>query len=108
MRFNSVCRETNQLDAPPRELGLQFCKSTQLCCANGGVVLWMRKENSPFVANPLVEVNRAIGSIGLEIGGNGAKTQPSYLVSISNGVILRSSWEVHTAQGAPLIMSPFL
>lgn len=35
----------------------------------------MREENNPVVADELVEVNRTVGGIGFEVGGNGAEAQ---------------------------------
>jgi len=37
--------------------------------------LWVGEENDPVVANELVEVNGALGGLGLEVGGSAAQTK---------------------------------
>ena len=49
----------------------------------------MGEEDDPFVADKLVEVDRAVGGVGLEVGGNSAQTETrclsvmAFLISIS-------------------------
>lgn len=75
--LDSVGRETNQLDAALGELGLELGKGAELGGADGGVVLGMREEDDPGVADELVEVNVSFGCLGLEVGGDGAETERS-------------------------------
>ena len=35
----------------------------------------MREEDDPFVADEFVEVDRAVGGLGLEVGGGGAESE---------------------------------
>lgn len=35
----------------------------------------MGEQDSPAVANEVVERDRAVGGVGLEVGGNGAETE---------------------------------
>lgn len=69
--------KTNQLDATLCEFGLEFGECTQLSGAYWGVILWVREENDPLVADELVEVNVAIGGLSLEVGGFRAETERS-------------------------------
>lgn len=82
MRFDGVCRQTDQLDASLGELGLELCESAQLGGADWSVVLGMGEENSPLIANPVVEINGAIGGFRLEIGGSGAQSKSCYSVNM--------------------------
>lgn len=75
MRLDGVGRKTDQLDATLGELGLKLCKSAELGGANWCVVLWMGEQNNPFVADELVEVDRAVGCLGLEVRGDGAQAE---------------------------------
>lgn len=77
VRLNSVGRETNQLDTALGELGLKLGKGTELGGADGGEVLGVGEEDDPAVANELVEVNLALGGVGLEVGGLGAEAEGS-------------------------------
>ena len=45
--------------------------------------LWVGEENDPIVANELVEVNGALGGLGLEVGGLAA--QAERLWSVAHG-----------------------
>ncbi len=83
MAVDGVGRQSNQLDASSRELGLHFGKRPQLSGAHGGEFFGVAEEDEPFVADELVEVDRTLGRFGLEIGGNGAqaKTKPQANIS---------------------------
>ena len=75
MRIHSVGREANQLDAALGEFGFKFRKCPKFGRADGGVVLGVGEEDDPVVANELMEVNGAGSGVGLEVGGNRAKTK---------------------------------
>lgn len=81
--LNGVCRETNQLNTTLCELWLKLGESTKLSGADWGVILWVREQNNPLVANELMEVDWASGSLGLKVGGNGAQTAEERYVSKS-------------------------
>ncbi len=70
MRFNGVGRKANQLDTTLGELGLKLREGAELGGADGGIVFWVGEQDDPVVANELVEVNRALGGLGLEVGRN--------------------------------------
>lgn len=70
-----VGRESNQLDAALCELGLETSHLAELCGAHRGEILGVGEEDNPLVANELMEVNGALGGLGLEVGGNAAKTE---------------------------------
>ena len=78
---NRVGRETEELDAALGELGLEAGELAELGGADGGVVLGVGEEYEPAVANVLVEVNGALGGLGLEVGGRGAQTEAAGVVS---------------------------
>jgi hypothetical protein len=73
--FGVVGTETNQLSVTRGELRLKLGESTEFSGANGREIVRVTKQDSPLVANELVEVDGAVGSVGVEIGGCGAKTE---------------------------------
>lgn len=75
MRVNGVGGQANQLYTALGEFRLELGKGAQLGGADGGVVLWVREEDCPLVADPLVKVNGAVCSLGLEVGGNASETE---------------------------------
>lgn len=75
MAAEGVGREADELDAALVELGLKASHLTELGGADGGVVLGMGEEDHPAVADELVEVDKAIGGIGLKVGGNRAQAK---------------------------------
>jgi hypothetical protein len=84
VRVDRVGRETDELSTATAELGLQLCESSELGCAYWRVVLGMREKNDPVVADELVEVDRALGGLGLEVGG--LATQAKRLWSVAHSV----------------------
>lgn len=42
---------------------------------NVRVVLWVREENDPIVANEVVEVDGTVGGLGVEVGGDAAQAE---------------------------------
>lgn len=75
MALDGISGEANELCATLCELGLELCEGTKFSGADGSVVLWVREEDDPIVADELVEVNGALGSLGLEVGGNASQTE---------------------------------
>lgn len=75
MAVDGVGRETNQLCAALGKLRLELSEGTELGGADGGVVLGVGEEDDPVVADELVEVNGALGGLGLEVGGGAAQTE---------------------------------
>ena len=75
MAADRVGRQAEQLDAALGELGLETGELAELGGANGSVVLGVREEYEPVVANVLVKVNGALGGLGLEVRGRGAQTK---------------------------------
>lgn len=75
VRVDGVGRETDELGPAARKLWLELCECAELCGADGRVVLGVREENDPVVANELVEVNGASRRLGLEVGGGAAQAQ---------------------------------
>jgi len=76
--LNGVGGYADQLDATLGELRLKLCESTELSCADWGVVFWVREQDHPFIADELMEVDRTIGGFGLEVGCNGTQTEGSW------------------------------
>lgn len=76
---DGVGRQTDQLDSPSCELRLKLRKGTEFGGADWGEVFWVGKQNDPFVADELVEVNGTLSGLGIEIRGNGTQTEPDYL-----------------------------
>jgi len=75
MALDGVGRETDQLDVALGELWLELRKGAQLGGADWGVVLWVREEDDPVVANEVVEVDGTTSSLGLEVGSSAAQTE---------------------------------
>ncbi len=67
MSLDGIRRESNQFHPTLGEFRLILCESRQLCGADGGVVFRMREQDSPFVTNPLMEVDEAQSGLSLEI-----------------------------------------
>jgi hypothetical protein len=75
MALDCVRRQSNELHAALGEFWLEFRERAQLGRANGCVVLWVREQHHPVVANELMEVNRSVGGLGIEVGSNASKTE---------------------------------
>ena len=67
--------QSNELDIALLEFTFQLCECAELCRAYWGEVCWVRKQDCPFVANPLVKVDIAMRSFGLEVGCNASESQ---------------------------------
>lgn len=75
MAAQGVGGQTNQLGAALGELRLELGESAEFGGADRGVVLGVGEEDNPLVTNPLVEVDRASGGVGLEVGGHGSEAE---------------------------------
>ena len=75
--LDGVGGQADELDAALLELGLELGEGAQLGGADGGVVLGVGEEDHPLVADELVEVDVALGGLGLEVGGLVAETERS-------------------------------
>ena len=76
--LDGVGGEADELSAALGELGLELGEGAELGGAHGGVVLWVREEDHPLVADELVEVDVAAGGLGLEVGGDGAQAEAAW------------------------------
>ena len=75
VRVDTVGTETNHLDTTGRELGLELGESTELGGTDGSEVIRVGEEDSPVVANVVVEGDLTVGGLGLEVGGSRAETE---------------------------------
>ena len=75
MASQGVGRKANQLGTTLGELGLKLGEGAELGGADRGVVLGVGEEDDPVVTDELMEVDRAVGGVGLEVGGNSAQTE---------------------------------
>ena len=73
VRVERVDRKADHLRVALVELALQAGDLAELGRADRREVLRVREEDSPSVAQPLVEVDRAVGGLGGEIGGDVAQ-----------------------------------
>jgi hypothetical protein len=71
----SITYQANELDATSSELGLELGESTELSGTDGSEVIGVGEEDGPLVANELVEVDRAVGGVGIEVRGSRAQTE---------------------------------
>ena len=72
---DGVGGEADELCAALGELGLKLRESAELGGADRRVVLRMREEDNPLVADELVEVDGALSGFRLEVGGGAAQTE---------------------------------
>jgi hypothetical protein len=86
VRLDGVCRETDQFDASLGKLGLQLCKSAKFGGADGGVILWVGEQHHPLVANELMEVDWAGGSLSLEVWSDGSQAEARGGVGVSKAM----------------------
>ena len=75
MALDCVRRQSNELHATLGEFWLEFREGAQLGRANGCVVLWVREQHHPVVADELMEVDGSVGGLGIEVGSNASKTE---------------------------------
>ena len=70
-----VDRQADDLDVALVELGLDLGHVSELGRADRREVLGVAEEHAPRVAQPLVEVDRALSGLGGEVGGGVAQSQ---------------------------------
>jgi len=93
MAVDCVCAQANELGVPLCELRLELCEGAELGGADGSVVFGVGKEDDPAVnvsdnagvtwmfwripavADEVMEFDRAVGSVGLEVGRGVTKTE---------------------------------
>jgi len=57
VRVNVIGTQSNNLDIALLEFWCQLCDSAQFGSADGCEVIWVRKEDSPAVTDPVVELD---------------------------------------------------
>jgi hypothetical protein len=70
-----ITYQANELDTTSSELGLELGESTELSGTDGSEVIGVGEEDGPLVADELVEVDRAVGGVGIEVRGSRAQTE---------------------------------
>lgn len=75
MTLNRGRAQTNELNTPLRELGLELGECAEFGGTHGGVALWVGEENNPVFADELVEVDGAAGGFSIEVGRNATEVQ---------------------------------
>jgi len=87
VRLDGVGGQADQLDAALGELRLELCECAELGGADRSVVLGVREEDDPLVADELMEINGTFGGLGLEVGRDRAQAEAvSEMVSWENSV----------------------
>jgi hypothetical protein len=69
---NGIDAEPDQPDAALVEFGLKLCQGTEFSGADRGKILRVREQQRPAIADPVMELDLAVGSFGLEIRGHSA------------------------------------
>jgi hypothetical protein len=67
MRIQWIHTDGDHFDPALLEVRRNFRHGPELGGADRGVIFWMRKENSPAVAEPLMKVNRPFSCLSREI-----------------------------------------
>lgn len=75
MAVDGVGAQANELCTTLGELRLELGESTELGGADRSVVLRVREQDNPVVTDELMEVDWAVGGLGLEVGGSAAETE---------------------------------
>lgn len=73
--LDRVRGQTDELGVALGELWLELCECTEFSRADWGVVLWVREQDHPVVADELVEVDLAIGGLSVEVWGNATQAK---------------------------------
>ena len=73
--LETVGGESNDLDVALSELVLETGNLAELGGADGGEVSRVGEEDNPGVADKVVELDVALGSLGLEVRGDGAEAE---------------------------------
>jgi hypothetical protein len=72
---DGIDAEPDQLDAALVEFRLQLCQHAEFGGADRGKILRVREQQRPAVADPVMELDLAIGGFGLEIRGHSANLE---------------------------------
>ncbi len=75
MAFGVVDRDADDLDAPCLPLGVQLRNGPELRGADGREILRVAEQDGPTVADPVMEPDRPLAGVGLEIGNDLIDTQ---------------------------------
>jgi hypothetical protein len=67
---NRIDAEAHHLCSALGKLLFQAGDGSQFCGANGRDILGVGEEYSPTVANPLMELDRTLGSLSRDVGSN--------------------------------------
>lgn len=86
MAIDSVGAQAQQLDAALVKLGLEASHLAQLSSADRGEVLGMGEEDNPAVTNILVQVDGALGGVGLKVGGDGTQAEARGRMMLVKGI----------------------
>src|SRR4029453_15002005 len=65
---HGINAQTDHFKFAFRELRFETRHIAELSCANRGEILWMRKQNGPPVANPVMEINGSFRRLRGKIG----------------------------------------
>lgn len=75
VRRDGVGGQADQLNAALGELGLELGEGAELGGADGSVIFGVGEEDSPAIADELVEVDWAVGGLSLEVWSNGTESE---------------------------------
>lgn len=75
MALNRVCGQTDQFGATLGEFWLKLGECTELGRADWSVILWVREEDDPAVADEVMEVDRASRCLSVEVWGDRPETE---------------------------------
>jgi hypothetical protein len=67
--LDGIDREADDLGSALGELAFEAGQGAELGGADGGEVLGVGEEDGPVVADPLVELDEAVGAVGRKVGG---------------------------------------
>ena len=101
VRVDGVGTQADQLDVALREFGLELREGAQLGRADRGVVFRVREEDDPGVADEFVEVDGAVGGVGLEIGRGRAEAEAVVRVLACSGFL-----DVHVLTVLDVLLKP--
>ena len=82
MGVDGIDGEADDLGAALGELRFEVGDGAELGGADGGEVLGVREEDGPAVADPLVEVDGAVGGFGGEVGGGVVDAEGHGVISL--------------------------
>ena len=88
MRLDGIGREPDQFHSTLGKFWLVSCQRREFGGAHWSIVLRMREENGPLVANPFMEVDDARRCLGLEIRGDRPEPESNTMAGISQSCVL--------------------